>query len=282
MHQYDPESFKVEPVEDRLVITAKYVTPLSDKKTEYGELNHSYRLPNAEIDTVHVERLPNGHVQIELPFNLDRGTESSDQKRYPVVSQDGSSVSYEYTLPSKVNPGNLDVSVDGRKVILRANDSYSKDASRLSASSFAGNGSFCFFHSVTFPVRTNFDSLSHDINGNLLTLNAQIAAQESLLSPAGSRTASRVSNSGTAASRLSNLASVPPLSGGSRTASRVSNSEQPALSGGSRLSNSALPESLSQQGSRTASRVSNNGTASRLSNLPVNNEFHFILKISSF
>ncbi|CAF0804231.1 unnamed protein product [Brachionus calyciflorus] len=162
---FNPKSIKTEVLGNKVVVSAREEDRANSEDYSIREFKKTYDLPkNAQGDKLASFVTNEGKLVIEAPLKKENQNLSSDFG-FPKISDDGKSVSLNFSLPEKVDPSKINVTCKDREIIIKAEDKQEKED---------GMSSFSFYQRSTLPENTDFNAIKCQLENQTLKLNAPI------------------------------------------------------------------------------------------------------------
>jgi len=163
---YKPSSIKTDINGNKLTVSAREEEKESNDNFSVREFKKTYELPaEAEMDKLVSFVTRNGKLVIEAPLKQQQLKKNEVSEFLPKVSDDGKSISLNFSLPQNIDPSKVSITCKDRDIIIKAEDKIEKPDSM---------SSFSFYKRSTLPENTDFDAIKCQLENNKLAISAPL------------------------------------------------------------------------------------------------------------
>lgn len=162
---FNPKSIKTDVVGNKVVVSAREEDRQNTDNYSVREFKKTYELPaEAQTDKLASFVASNGKLVIEAPL-LRKNLSLNSDINFAKFSDDGKSVSLNFSLPERIDPSKISVTCKDRDIIIKAEDNVQKQDSM---------SSYSFYQRSTLPENADFSAIKCSLNNDKLTITAPV------------------------------------------------------------------------------------------------------------
>lgn len=166
-HGYQPNSIKTEIKSDKLTVVGHQEVRHEGEDFQVKQFKRTYRIPPNCVQEKMVSFMTShGQLVIEMP--LRESETHPNQDLFPRIvdaADGGKQVAMKFTVPAKIDPSKICVSIKDRDLIVKAEDKVEKPD---------GISRFFYYKRTTLPENTRFDQLRCNYDNHQLSVSAPL------------------------------------------------------------------------------------------------------------